>query len=130
MAGSRGSRVGRSSEMLVQSVLACLKSRGRIANFHKARENMPGYDFFVLLPDCRIVFLQVKSSAQTCERHKKKYPDIPVVVVPEHPVKWASWPGLNDAKQVLANRILEALGIKDSLAPAGESLFFKIKICQ
>lgn len=116
--------------MLVQSALAHLRSKGCIADFHRARDNMPGYDFFILLSSGSIVFLQVKSSAQTCERHRRKYPDIPVVVVPEHPVKWASWPGLNDAKQVLANRILEALGIKDSLASVRESLFFKIKICQ
>jgi len=113
MAQSRSARSGSGSEAMVYNVLNHLKAKGIISDFHQAKpKGTRGYDFSIeLLPRHNTVLLQVKSSIEQVEKHKQKYPEIPCVVVPRHPLDWTKWGGYKQAYQILTERILTALRI-------------------
>ncbi len=100
---------GITSEDIVEEALTQLKQSGKIANFVRSDDTRDwlGIDFTVYLRDdhdFERVPLQVKSSLRNMERHLRKHPDIPCVVV-----------NRNDEASDVTARILIALNLEDPL---------------
>lgn len=79
-----GRRRGWMAEEAVNTVLAEMKKGGEIASFYKTdrrADKFEGIDFFIIGLDGEKVPLQVKSSQINANNHRKKFPNVPVIVV-------------------------------------------------
>ena len=72
-------QTGRSSELAVLLSLQHMRRNGIIFGFVK--RDQPGVDFEITLKDQRCMPLQVKSSYSGMQKHARRFPRIPCVVV-------------------------------------------------
>jgi hypothetical protein len=75
---------GFGAEAVVSMAFAEMKKKGEIVSFYKTArraDKFQGIDFFVIRTNGDKVPLQVKSSLFSAMEHRKKFPDVPVVVV-------------------------------------------------
>jgi len=76
--------LGYENECRVRNILRKLKREGKIVKFYSTNrrdDKFKGIDFFIIGIEGNKIPLQVKSSFTGAKMHRKKFPDIPVVVV-------------------------------------------------
>ncbi len=79
-----GYQRGAKRESAVDVALADMKRSGEIVSFHKAgkrADKFQGIDYFVIGIEGEKIPLQVKSSLTGALEHKKKFSNVPVVVI-------------------------------------------------
>jgi hypothetical protein len=70
---------GKRSELNVMLALQRLRSKGLITGF--TFNDKPGIDCIIEFGNKKRMLLQIKSSAQGRQQHKRRYPDIPCIAV-------------------------------------------------
>ncbi len=79
-----GRQRGVEKELMVDMALTEMKRDGEIASFYKTDDRVDkfqGIDFVVFGLEGEKVPLQIKSSLTGAQKHWKKFPDVPVVIV-------------------------------------------------
>ncbi len=75
---------GKERERAVDKALGEMKDSGEIVSFYKTNyraDKFGGIDFVVIRVEGNKIQLQVKSSLVGALKHRKKFPDIPVIIV-------------------------------------------------
>jgi len=75
---------GRRNEERVKEILQKMKEAKEIVDFYQTPPDTPGIDFIIINLEGRKIEIQVKSSETGLNKHKRRYPEIPGIVVNEN----------------------------------------------
>ena len=79
-----GRQRGKERERAVDKALAEMKDSGEIVSFYKTNywaDKLGGIDFVVIRIEGEKIPLQIKSSLTGALKHRKKFPDVPAIII-------------------------------------------------